>query len=445
MQRRTFLRQMVSTTAMFMTGASFAREPSKANRPNIILIMADDIAYDNNFGAYDSDDSWTPRLDKMAFEGVKFSHCYSAPKCTPSRVKIMTGRSGIRNYIRFGALDRNETTFAKMLSSAGYKTFIAGKWQLDGPGGTETKDAGFDSWLLWNTKIAGGNRYWDPNLELNGKLLKVDKNVYGPDMCVNAINIFIKDNKKHPFFVYYPMLLVHSPFLPTPDSKNRKEKDIQKNFKDMVKYMDKCVGRIMDCLKANDLDNNTVVMFTTDNGTHRNIRYRSRGKDVFGKKGIPHDRGTHAPLVIHHPASIRPGNVCDDIVDFSDFVPTLAEIAGAKLPDLQIDGRSFWPQCRGKTGKPREWIYQYYWPKSYGSIPSELGKAELIWSNNKRHKLYSNGLFYDISKDREEEHPIPSENRSAEEKNAVKTLRAAIASMPATNKAYDGKPAKSGR
>jgi arylsulfatase A len=132
-------------------------------------------------------------------------------------------------------------------------------------------------------------------------------------------------------------------------------------------------------------------------------------------------------------------------VDYSDFVPTLAEIAGAKLPDVQIDGRSFWPQCRGKTGKPREWIYQYYWPKSYGSIPSELGKAELIWSNNKRHKLYGNGLFYDITKDREEEHPIPSENRSAEEKNAVKTLHAAIASMPATNKAYDGKPAKSGR
>jgi len=118
---------MVSTTAMLMAGASFAREPSNANRPNIILIMADDIAYDNNFGAYDSEDSWTRRLDKMASEGVKFSHCYSAPKCTPSRVKIMTGRSGIRNYIRFGALDRNEATFATMLRNAGYKTFIAGK------------------------------------------------------------------------------------------------------------------------------------------------------------------------------------------------------------------------------------------------------------------------------------------------------------------------------
>jgi arylsulfatase A len=340
---------------MLATGASPGREPDKANRPNIILIMADDIAYDNNFGAYTSEDSWTPRLDKMASEGITFNHCYSTAKCTPSRVKIMTGRSGVRNYIRFGALDRSEITFATVLKDAGYKTFIAGKWQLDGPGGTETKDAGFDSWLLWNTKVASGSRYWDPKLERDGRLLKVDKDTYGPDMCVDAITRFIKDNKKRPFLVYYPMLLVHSPFLPTPDSNDRNETDKQKNFKDMAKYMDKCVGRILDCLEGNGLSKNTVVMFTTDNGTHRGIRYRSRGKDVFGKKGIPHDRGTHAPLIIRHPEATPPSVVCDDLVDFSDFMPTLAEIAGAKLPDITIDGYTNTTGQNLMAGFPMSW------------------------------------------------------------------------------------------
>jgi len=104
---------------------------------NIILIMADDIAYDNNFGAYGARESWTPKLDQMAKEGITFEHTYSTPKCTPSRVKLMTGRSGIRNYIGFGKLGSSEITFAHMLKKAGFKTHVAGKWQLDGKGGTE--------------------------------------------------------------------------------------------------------------------------------------------------------------------------------------------------------------------------------------------------------------------------------------------------------------------
>lgn len=412
---------------------------------NIILIMADDIAYDNNFGCYGSEDSWTPRLDKMAAEGMKFDYCFSTPKCTPSRVKIMTGRSGVRNYIRFGALDHRETTFATVLQKAGYKSTIVGKWQLDGAGGTAPKDAGFDSWLLWNTTHSSGNRYWNPVLERNGVLLDVDEIVYGPDLCVDTITRFIGENQESPFFVYYPMLLVHSPFLPTPDSKDRTEKDKQKNYRDMVKYMDQCVGRILDCLQEHRLERNTVVMFTTDNGTNRNIRYRYRGQDLFGKKGIPHDRGTHAPLIVRCPGTVPVGLVCSDMVDFSDFLPTLAHIAETDRPNSHIDGRSFWPQCQGEKGDPRTSIYQYYWPKGYGWIPKELGTGELIWAQNKHYKLYANGLFYDVMNDREEERSIPANRRSPAELAAVDVLAAVIASMPLTNKAYDGKPAKSGR
>lgn len=116
-----------------------------AEKKNIILIMADDIAYDNNFGVYGASHSWIPRIDQMAKEGLTFENAHSTPKCTPSRVKIMTGRCGIRNYIGFGKLDSSEITFAHILKEAGYKTHIAGKWQLDGEGGTPTGNASFDS------------------------------------------------------------------------------------------------------------------------------------------------------------------------------------------------------------------------------------------------------------------------------------------------------------
>ncbi len=213
----------------------------------------------------------------------------------------------------------------------------------------------------------------------------------------------------------------------------------------MVRYMDKHVGRILDSLDHHGLDKKTVVMFTTDRGTHRDIEYMSRGQLVKGKKGVPHDRGTHAPLIVRCPGTITAGQVCIDIVDFSDFLPTFAEIAHADLPNVTRDGRSFWPQCQGARGKPRRSIFQYYWPKSYGWIPDELGEQELIWAQNQHYKLHGNGLFYDLWKDREEEHPIPPEERTPAERAAAKALRIAIASMPATNPAYDGKPVRSGR
>ena len=438
-----FVARLIILLAMVLTASA---TPSVAAPPlNIILIMADDIAYDNNFGAYGAKDSWTPRLDRMATEGIRFDHCYSTPKCTPSRVKIMTGRSGVRNYFRFGALRADEPTFATMLQKAGYATMIAGKWQLDGPGGTPTKAAGFDSWLLWNTQIASGDRFWNPTLEHNGQLMHVATDAYGPDLCVDAITSFIERHRQSPFFVYYPMLLVHSPFLPTPLSVDRNETDKQKNFADMVQYMDLLVGRIMDCVREQGLEQQTVVMFTTDNGTNRNLRYVSRGREVEGKKGVPHDRGTHAPLLIRCPGTIGAGQVCQDLVDFSDFLPTLAEISGATLPRGPLDGRSFWPQCRGLTGTPREWIYQYYWPKGYGWIPDELGEGELIWAQNRRYKLYGNGLFYDLLKDPEELRAIPVQLHTAAEQEAARLLNAAIGSMPAGNPAYDGQPARSGR
>ncbi|WPJ96603.1 sulfatase-like hydrolase/transferase [Coraliomargarita algicola] len=427
---------------IFVVAALFsAFSLQAAERPNIVLIMADDVAYDNNFGAYGARESWTPRLDQLADEGITFEHAYSTPKCTPSRVKIMTGRSGIRNYEAFGVLPSTETTFAHMLQRAGYATHAAGKWQLDGKGGTPTSEAGFDSWILWNTQFGHGSRYWKPNFDVNGEHVTFADDDYGPDLCVESILDFVDQNREGPFFVYYPMLLVHGPFKPTPDSVNRENTNQQENFKDMIQYMDKCVGRVVDGLKQAGVADNTIVLFCTDNGTNRVLQYESFGETVSGKKGVPHDRGTHSPLIVWNPKYIAAGARSSDMIDFSDVLPTLAEIAGADLPEVQLDGRSFWPQCIGEAGAraPRDWIFQYYWPKSWSWIPDELGNEELIGVQNQHYKLYGNGLFYDIAKDREELSPIPLNQLTAEQQQTYEALKKAIASMPETNAAYQRK------
>ena len=142
---------------------------SHANdRLNVILIMADDSAADN-YGCYGSKFFSTPRLDALARTGAKFNHCYSEPVCTSSRVKIMTGRDGIRNYVQFGTLDKDEVTFGNMMKDANYETAITGKWQLHGGSrGTLAPACGFDNYCLWNYPGTSRSRFWDPSLMRDG-------------------------------------------------------------------------------------------------------------------------------------------------------------------------------------------------------------------------------------------------------------------------------------
>lgn len=238
------------------------------------------------------------------------------------------------------------------------------------------------------------------------------------------------------------MLLVHGPFVPTPDSSDRESKDPHKNFQDMIQYMDKCVGRLIDGVKEMGVDKDTLILFCSDNGTNRVLKYDSFGKTLEGKKGVPHDRGTHSPLIALCPDTIPANTRTADLIDFSDILPTLAEIGQATLPERALDGRSFWPQCLGEKGNPREWIFQYYWPKAYSWIPDELGEEELIWVHNAHYKLHGNGLFYDIKNDREETTPISQENRTEEQQAAYKLFTQAISSMPSTNPHYQEKLTK---
>ena len=276
---------------------------ARAAKPNIVLIMADDMGYEC-LAVNGAEDYKTPVLDRRAAQGVRFEQCFANPLCTPSRVKLMTGQYNVRNYVKFGVLDRKQTTFAHQLKKAGYTTAIAGKWQLgrevDAP-----RHFGFDRSCLWQhtrprTKpgTTFDSRFPNPLLEIDGEEVDHTNGEYGPDVCADFICNFIETNREKPFLVYYPMILTHCPFDATPDSDDWDPKspgsktykgpggsELQhKHFSDMVSYADKMVGKIVTKLDELGLRENTIVIFTGDNGTDKPIKTRWNGKAIAGAK-----------------------------------------------------------------------------------------------------------------------------------------------------------------
>ncbi len=387
-----------------------AATQAAAKPTNLVLIMADDLGYEC-IGANGCADYKTPVLDTLAATGVRFEHCYAQPLCTPSRVKIMTGIYNVRNYVKFGLLDPKQTTFAHLLKKAGYATCVVGKWQLgggfEGPG-----HFGFDAYCLWQLTRGRAHeghdtRFSNPKLEIDGKAVDYDGGEYGPDVVSDYACDFMERNKDKPFLVYYPMILTHCPFVPTPDSADWDPKDKgsktykgdAKYFGDMVAHMDKTVGKLTAKLEALGIRENTLILFTGDNGTDKPVVTRMGDRRVAGGKGAMTDAGTRVPLICSWPAGIPGGRVCNDLVDFSDFLPTLCEAAGVDVPaSLQIDGRSFLPQLRGEKGNPREWIYCWY-ARSGGPT----GRA---FARTQRYKLYQSGSFFDIRTDVLEKKPL---------------------------------------
>ena len=271
-----------------------------AAKTNVIVIMADDIGYEC-YGAYGGTSYPTPNIDRLAAGGVRFRHCYSQPLCTPSRVKIMTGKSNARNYAAFSVLKKGEKTFGHMMREAGYRTAVAGKWQLYGAEhykpafrakGALPQDAGFERHCLWQVDKLG-DRFWGPSVTVDGELKTFGDEVYGPDVYCQFLLDRMEEYKDEPFFLYYPMVLVHSPFVPTPDSVDKKCKDKQKNFGDMVTYMDKLVGKIAD--KAVELG---IAERTLDPGDwrqrHPQVAHLDDGREGGeGRQGLA-DRRRHA-------------------------------------------------------------------------------------------------------------------------------------------------------
>ena len=292
------------TIALFCLGLSVALPASE--RPNILLIMADDLGIEG-LSCYGSGSYQTPHLDRLAGEGVRYTHAYSQPLCTPTRVQIMTGKYNHRNWLYFGILDPQERTFGHLLQDAGYETAIAGKWQLqsydppDYPNanrrrgtGMKVADAGFDEWSLfhsWETEDKG-SRYGNPSFERNGDLVGPLENDYGPDTSVEFLLEFMTRERDDPFFAYFAMALPHWPVNPTPDSEEwadpaKRLDESDHYFPDMVHYMDKLNGQLTDGLAEAGLAEDTLILFYSDNGTDTKVTTQFRGEAIQGGKASP--------------------------------------------------------------------------------------------------------------------------------------------------------------
>jgi len=408
-------------------------------KPNVILIMADDIGFEclsiNGSTSYK-----TPVLDSLALNGVNFTKAISQPLCTPSRVKIMTGKYNFRNYEHFTYLNSNQKTFGNLFKENGYKTAIVGKWQLNGikikavdknisQDNKRPYEFGFDEYSLWQlTKTKDlGERFANPLIEQNGKFLPRNENAYGPDIVSDYAIDFIKRNKDNPFFIYYPMLLVHDPFVPTPDSpewqslETRSEKN-NKYFVDMVAYMDKIIGKIVDELKAQGVAENTLLLFVGDNGTNPRIISLTENGSIKGGKGNTISHGVNVPMVAGWPSIIEKSKSYSGLVNFNDFYATFLDILNLENTS---DGESLLKILKNKEALKRETVSIYYDPM-WGNI----SRYRNVFSQTKRYKLYQNGKFFDMERDVLETNPLNDLDLSEKEKQIKIKLTSELVFMP---------------
>jgi arylsulfatase A len=398
---------------------------SNAGKPSIIVILADDLGYET-IGANGGTSYRTPQIDKLAATGVRFTHCFVQPLCTPTRVQVMTGCYNVRNYIRFGEMDSQAVTFANLLKQAGYATCIAGKWQL-GRDIDLPKKFGFDESCLWQ-HTRRPPRYANPGLEINGVEKDYANGEYGPDLVNDYALDFISRKKDGPFFLYYSMMLTHAPYQPTPDSKDWDPKAVgeqvnanAKHFADMVAYMDKLIGRLVARLDSLGIRDNTLVLFVGDNGTGRGVRSMMGDRLVVGGKGTTTEAGMHVPLIVSWPGRTTDGRACADLVNSTDFLPTILDAADVTAPSgLKLDGRTFLPQILGAEGQPRDWIYSWYSPRQ----SADMTVREFAF--NHRYKLYRSGEFFDLGRDPEEKQPLEVARLGGEAAAAAKLLRGAL-------------------
>ena len=420
-------------------------------KPNIILIMSDDLGYEV-INANGGTSYKTPILNELAKTGIRFENAHAQPLCTPTRIQLMTGKYNFRNYIGFGLMDPKEKTFGHIMSDNGYKTLISGKWQLysynppdempeDRNKGQQIEDAGFDEFCVWHAHQTEekGSRYKNPIIYQNGDYLtkEITEGNYGEDIFCDYILDFIDRNTDDPFFVYFPMTLTHRPLEPTPDSEEfaifdppsnqtlggrtwdelEGWDDDAKYYKDMVEYHDKTIGRIVEKLDQLNLREETLIIYLGDNGSPIEVSSFMGDKEIPGGKGKTIDTGTHVPLICNWKNNIPESVVSSDLVDSTDFLPTIFEAAGIEYPENYIvDGRSFYPQLTGEDGSPRDWIFFHFDAGGRNKRPIQRFIRNHSW------KLYEDGRMYNMTNDLNEEIPILPEKDTEESKSNRKVL-----------------------
>ncbi|MEQ9287649.1 MAG: sulfatase-like hydrolase/transferase [Cyclobacteriaceae bacterium] len=450
MKRRPNYRSLVTLLLVLIPGIAPCQsqvnqeqkemENMNDNRPNILFILADDVGQEV-LSCYGGESYETPHIDELARTGMKFQHTYSMPTCVPSRLTIMTGKYPRRfGDVKWGEFPKVEekNTFSNLMQANGYATGIAGKWQLtllrDDP--QHPARLGFQ-----HSEVFGwheGPRYYEPMVYKNGKVRNDTKLFYGPDLYTRSVIEFMSENRDKPFIAYYSMALCHEVTddleTPVPHSPFGR----YDSYPEMVAEMDRAVGRLVAALNAMKLREETLIIFVADNGTPQNLIVRAEGKELIkepifsmqnglkipGGKATLTDGGTRVPMIANWPGTIEAGQVVDDLVDFTDFLPTFLDLAEAtEAINEDIDGLSFADLLLGKGASRRTWTYaeESVLPIPGGTEPSGENSG-LKYVRNANWKLYNDGRLFDMKSDRFEKTPIYSKNDSRESKKIRQEL-----------------------
>jgi len=381
-----------------------AFEKETAKKPNIIVIFADDMGY-GDVGVFGHPTIKTPNLDKMAFEGQKWTNFYvAAPVCTPSRAGLMTGRLPIRSgmcsdqhRVLFpdskGGLPESEITIASALKNAGYSTACVGKWHLGHLQPFDPNSHGFDYYFgipysndmdqkfpddvsymegCANPKT----EYFNVPLKRNRETIEqpADQNTITKRYTEEVIN-FIKEKKDTPFFIYMAQSMPHVPLFP---SKDFKGKSLRGTYGDVIEEIDWSVGQIISALKENGLEDNTLVVFTSDNGPWLIFNENGGSAGLLkGGKGGTYEGGMREPTLMWGPGLVKTG-VVSELGTTLDLLPTFCNLAGAKLPDDRIyDGYDLTQTIAGKAKSPRDVVIYYRGQKVF-AIRKGAYKAHFI-------------------------------------------------------------------
>lgn len=411
-------------------------------KPNVIIIYLDDIGAYNfpTYGGKSMTASWkskgtegfvdipieTPNIDTLSENGLRCNQAFTHPVCEPSRIALMTGQYNQRNYIVTKAQHQSQITFADVFQKAGYATGIFGKWKQSRgnksvPGIQMISQFGWDEHLCFDV-VTEGQRFINPNLIKNGKKLdykgrtdldpETNRRWYGPDIINRELLSFIGKNKKKPFFAFYPMLLMHDPHKPTPDTEPKsvfdnypedKKKNELKYFPDMLKYADKLVGKVIQKLEKEGIRDNTLIIFYADNGTTPGVKItQTNGKVIRGGKGFTNRNGENVPLIFNWPKKIKKG-VYNGLTNVTDIFPTITEACDISIPNgTNLDGKSMWQSVTtDRTEEHREYVYRWY----NGFFPMADTLKTVRFAMNKEYKYYAKqtdypeGRFFDIQKD----------------------------------------------
>lgn len=397
-------------------------------KPNIIFILVDDLGY-GDLGCYGQEKIQTPCIDKMASEGMLFTDFYAGNAvCAPSRCSLITGKqpgnTAVRGNFEVGHWDsflgqlpipEEETTIFDIVQQAGYPTAAYGKWGL---GRAESSGApdnnGVEDFYGFNCQRQA-HTYYPRYVEANrGEKIWLEGNnredggkQYVHDLFTDKALNFISQNKDKPFFLYLPYTLPHIPFM-IPDLgiyKNKSWNEKLKRQAAMISYLDRDVGRIIDHLKDLDIDENTIVFFTSDNGAHGaggTLKFFKATGALRGKKGDLYDGGIRTPMIVRWPGKIEAGSTSDYAGAFWDVMPTFAELTKTKLADDTSDGISFLPELLGKSQPEHESLYweyfstDYKWTPDLKTLRNQLKSQALRMGKWKaiRHNTHSN--FNDV-------------------------------------------------